>query len=156
MELAGLILGDTWQERVAGGLEVTVIGMTVVFAVLILLYYILVLVGRLAGERPARSGEDPATAYTPAAPTVLAPAEAEAISEVLAGAPASREAASSDEAGSRERLVAAICATLAAALHSEMPPAVPGPCAAAAPQRLEWTLAGRMDLLTAREQLPRG
>lgn len=120
------------------GLTVAAIGMGVVFSVLVLLYGLMVLIGRFGGEGRTR-----------AAPMILSP-------ENTAG-----PAAGDPAAFSREQLAAVIAAAVAATtgpqatnLPAAALEAVDGRAAHA--RRLSWVLSGRFELLTARERLPRG
>ncbi len=149
LQLAGLVLGNTWQERIIPGIQVTIIGMTVVFSVLIMLYGILVLLGRFGGGGEAAQPAD-RHAQTPAG-TAAATA---AITAAVAAAPGQADAVVS--AAAEGVLVAVISAALAATGMEERPALRPAGRARRIPARLGWTLAGRMELLTAREQLPRG
>lgn len=143
---AGLVLGNTWQERIIPGLQVTIIGMTVVFAVLILLYGILVLVGRFGGGEGAPRRKDRSEDSPPAEPKVLATE-----SEPPTAAVADQAVAETPEGDLVAVIAAAVAASMAdgQVVHARRP-------APAVPAKLGWTLAGRMELLTAREQLPRG
>lgn len=154
LQLAGLVLGNTPAERIIPGLQVTVIGMGVVFAVLILLYVILTLVGKLGGDAAspaAPAGGLPAPAVIVAPPPAASPA-ADRAAAPQAGVSA---AAASQEPG-LEQLVAVLAAAIAAATVTGRRR---GPAPSVERRRGSqpgWALAGRIALQTGRETLPRG
>lgn len=127
------------QSTIGTGLEVTAIGMGVVFGVLVLLYGLMVLIGRLS-DGPSKAGEATATGGAPPA-----------------------ELVEQEPPGSQQALVAAaVAAALVAAMETgaeEQPP--PPPPRGPQPARgwraqMSWELAGRMELVTSRGRLPRG
>jgi len=153
-QLAGLVLGSTPQERIIPGLQVTVIGMSVVFSVLILLYFILTLVGRFGAGQAAGPS---AGSGTPVSPGPIQPAQAVTQSEATATTAqpeAPQLAVQAPDDRSAEQLAAVIAATIAAA----------SPEGTSAPRQVQrrqgvqlgWAMAGRIALHTARESLPRG
>jgi len=153
-QLAGLVLGNTPQERIIPGLQVTVIGMGVVFAVLILLYFILTLVGKFG----ARQAEAPSTGPgTPAPSMAVAPAQPVGSAEVST-ATALPEALIQPVVAADDRSAEQLAAVIAAAIAAATPDGTPPPHQVQRRQsaQLGWAMAGRIALHTARETLPRG
>lgn len=153
-QLAGLVLGNSPQERVIPGLQVTVIGMGVVFAVLILLYFILTLVGRFGAQQ---AGEPSTGSGTPAAPAMVQPAQAlqaPVVSAATAQPEAPSQVATAADDRSAEQLTAVIAAAIAAATANGNP--APHQVKRRQSAQLGWAMAGRIALHTARETLPRG
>lgn len=158
MRFAALAAG--WEagvpaESLGFGLTVAAIGIGVVFAVLLLLYGLMVLIGSFARqtqtEAPGVTG-----AAAPGVPPRREPARPEPGRLEPDGAdPAEHRAPV--EAAVETRLAAAIAGAVVAAQES---PRVPenAPAGDRGPGwgKLTWTLSGRIDLLTAREKLPRG
>lgn|GEM_PF-1544903 len=154
---ASIDTGDTFIEELIAGLEVTAIGMSVVFSVLILLFFIMVVIGRLFAEAPA--------AQPQAVPQVAAGAgdEAELAADVSADVSATEAplpagdfgAVAADELAG-EQLVAVISAAVAAALDQEARAAEPAQRAGQphSPVRAGWVLSGRIERLTARDRMP--
>ncbi len=141
-------------STVGAGLEVAAIGMGVVFAVLILLYGLMVLIGRFGYQPSPGSGVTAAPVLEPAAEPLAA--EGSPVGQLAEG----------DEDEQRTRhahVVAAVAAALVAAMETEasaagQPPAVPDRLKRTKGWRsqMSWELAGRMELVTARARLPRG
>lgn len=153
-QLAGLVLGNTPQERIGPGLQVTVIGMGVVFSVLILLYFILTLVGRFGAPQ---AGESSTGSGTPAPAAMVQLAQAVRAPE-MSGAAAQPEAAGQVVPAADDRSAGQLAAVIAAAIAAATADGTPAPHQVQRRQsaQLGWAMAGRIALHTARETLPRG
>lgn len=141
---APLEAGDGLAEKMNVGLQVTVTGVLVVFTVLILLYFLLVLLGRLFAESPRPPAPSPPPVPAPPAdgPSLATPAKEGTTAPTTAD-------------GVGGETLAAIGAALAVALA----PAGPNGQLAAPVRPAKtsgWAMAGRIDQMTARERLPHG
>jgi sodium pump decarboxylase gamma subunit len=120
-----------WGELLSLGLNVTAIGMGVVFLVLILLSSIMVLIGRLGGQAGdgAPQGGTGSAGTTDQAAAVPGP-----------------------------EIAAVIAAAVAACTQPQGLPGMGPGGAARASQRgeLSWVLSGRIEQVTSRERLSRG
>lgn len=145
-------IGSDTMSKLGVGLVVTVIGMGVVFGVLLLLYGLMVLIGRFGGPAVARDQ----SAGLAAAPAALA--ESDASDAPVRDEELVMTGATAVGAPRRALVVAAVAAVLAAAMESETsaPPVRHGRQAGPRRPQMDWALAGRMELVTARERLQRG
>lgn len=153
-QLAGLVLGSTPQERIIPGLQVTVIGMSVVFAVLILLYFILTLVGRFGSGKaaPPSTGSGAPTSSGPV--QAAQPVQQAEITAATAQSEMTQHAVQAPDDRSAEQLAAVIAVAIAAATPDRTP--TPQQVMRRQGVQLGWAMAGRIALHTARESLPRG
>jgi Na+-transporting methylmalonyl-CoA/oxaloacetate decarboxylase gamma subunit len=149
---AAVQVGADTESRLGSGLIVTLIGMGVVFGVLFLLYGLMVLIGRVGAQQTVRLGSTQAAGSSEPDAKHLEPAACNATVQ--------SQTPSDALAGRRNvQIVAAVAAALAAAMESEAPPGFVPPSprrAGTGRMGMSWALAGRMELVTARERLPRG
>ena len=133
--------GDTWMEEIVAGLEVTLIGMLVVFSVLILLFVLLTLLGRFLGETaPAPSGL-PLVGESDLQPEAQAPATQASSDDALSAGPAVPHPG---------ELMAAVAAAIALAAEPEEAPGRRARREATTTPRSNWAMAGRIDQVVAR------
>ena len=150
---ASIDTGDSFIEELIAGLEVTAIGMSVVFSVLILLFFIMVVIGRLFAEAPAPQPQ--AVPQIAAGPGDEAEPTAD-VSATEAPLPTGDFGAAMADELAGEQLVAVISAAVAAALDQEARAAEPVQRAGQphSPVRAGWVLSGRIERLTARDRMP--
>lgn len=157
--VAAIDIGETAMEKLIVGLEVTAIGMAVVFGVLVLLCYALIAVGSIVGGRSSRPG--PAVPIPSAGdsegPDLVVPS---GLDPGTGAGPASGEPSSlARGVAPGYELAAAISAAVAAVVAKPVvwPAASPRPpLSSRGIAKPGWAWAGRFELITARERLPRG
>lgn len=133
--------GDTWMEEVVAGLEVTLIGMLVVFSVLILLFVLLTLIGRLLGDTAPGPSQLPAAGEPDLQP------ETQALAAQASGDHAVSAVPEVHEPG---ELVAAIAAAIALATEPGEAPGRRARRQTTKAPRSSWAVAGRIDQAVAR------
>lgn len=175
LSLTGAVrIGSDAGSRLDAGLSVTVIGMAVVFGVLIVLCGLMVMIGRFAGQPPAgrvsgisvdaagssaSSASSAASSDVPAAPGPDEPAAGQPQDQ---GTPAPAAGCPLTAAGQSAHVVAAaVAAALVATMEGEpeapaAPVWSPGQLAAMWRPQVGWAQAGRLELVTSRQRLPRG
>lgn len=148
-QLAGLILGSTPQERIGPGLQVMVMGMTVVFVVLILLYGILTLIGLLGRAPSPGAGRLPPSGTRDTVPQA---AEPPTPSEASVSAAEQTAPGTAEGNGPVLAAITAAIAVATASVGAESPAIGATRAACACPS---WALAGRIELHSGRYSLPR-
>ncbi len=155
-------MASTLRERMLPGIQVSLLGMGVVFLALILLFLMVRIAGGsiIAAQRRGQpAGQAPEPEPVLAAGSVLVQEGPAAVAAVPAEPADSTPAAGGEQVSGEEqvcegRLVAAISAALAASI-ADLPGAQPALRSEARPARLGWALAGRIESLRAAQRLPR-